>query len=187
MTPADIPTSSFTELYGEAAPALFTWAHVRLQAPLRAQLDPEDVLQEVCCRAYDRFESFDASLGSFRSWVFGIANNVLREALLSLRHLPKAEPARAEWSHLPWDDLPDDATSISRRVVRSESIAAFVARLDGLTEEEKKLLIYRGLEGLRHAEIASLLGLSVDAAEKRWQRLLQKFQAKGALPEFLHS
>ena len=73
--------------------------------------------------------------------------------------------------------LPDDATSISQRIVRDENLKAFVAQLEKLGEDERRLLLYRGLEGMNHAEIASLLDVSLDAVEKRWQRLLKKIRA----------
>jgi len=61
----------FAALYGRAAPALFAWAALHVGEPLRARLDPEDVLQEVSCRAFERFDTFDPGRSSFHAWIFG--------------------------------------------------------------------------------------------------------------------
>jgi RNA polymerase sigma-70 factor, ECF subfamily len=166
----------FAALYARVAPALLTWARLRLMPELRIHLDPEDVVQEVCCRAFERFSTFDPERAVFRAWLFGIANNVLREALQSLRRR-RGQERTALFDQSTLDALPDDATSVSRRVSRDENLRRFAIEIEGLPEDERRLLIYRGLEGLKHAEVAKLLGISLEAAEKRWQRIVKKLDS----------
>ena len=40
-----------------------------------------------------------------------------------------------------------------------------------LPAEDRKVLLYRGLEGLPHLEVARRTGSSVQTVQKRWQRL----------------
>ena len=136
--------------------------------------DPDDLLQEICWRAYDRFPTFDSEKGKFRGWIFGIANNVLREALQDLRRRPPRASHGRGSSRPSLGNLPDDATTISKRVARDESLRQFIAELETLNEDERRLLVFRGLEGLSHQEVADLMGLSQEATEKRWQRLQKK-------------
>ena len=48
--------------------------------------------------------------------------------------------------------------------------------MDALPEDERQLLLFRGLEGLTHAEVATLLAVTPDAVAKRWQRLCDRLR-----------
>ncbi len=164
----------FADLYARIAPAVFGWASLHVRGPLRARLDPEDLLQEVTCRAYEAFASYDSERGDFRGWVFGIARNVLQKALRQLARPEVSPPSGAPTSSL--SNVPDTATSISQRVARDESLREFVDSVQSWSEADRKLLIHRGLEGLPHDEVARLLGLSAETAAKRWQRLRDRLR-----------
>ena len=73
--------------------------------------------------------------------------------------------------------LPDEATTITRRVARDEGLAAFVRRLEELDDDDRRLLMYRGLEGLAHRDVGELLGVSEETAKKRWLRLRERLSA----------
>jgi DNA-directed RNA polymerase specialized sigma24 family protein len=47
------------------------------------------------------------------------------------------------------------------------------------------ILIHGGLEGLRHAETATRLGLSRDTVAKRWQRMRAKLERERLPRELL--
>ncbi len=167
---------SFDAAWSRVAPALHAWASLHIRPALRARLDPEDLLQEVACRGYAGFDSWSEQLGPFRGWIFGIARNVLREAF---RRLSAAGPRAA--IGLPTEALasiPDPATAVTRAVARDDAMRRFVVRCRELPEADQRLLIFRGLEGLSHAEVGQLLSLSPDAVAKRWQRLCDKLRAE---------
>ena len=162
------------KLYERVAPAVFGWAMLRIPAKLRARIDPEDLLHEVFYRLLIRSDEFDPARGDFRAWTFGFARRVLHEALRSC--------AREEAGGVrePWTDfarIPDQATSLTGRLVRDEVLLAFGARVDGLAGDERRLLLLRGLEGMEHEEVARELGISTTAAAKRWQRLREDLGA----------
>lgn len=153
---------------------------------LRVWLDPEDVLQEVCCRAYDAFPTFDRARGSFQNWIFGIANNVLREALrdLARRQRGGGLMSRSE-AQRRLQSLPDSVTSIVRGAIRREEVQRLLDLADALPEEDRRLLLHRGLEGLSHARVAELLGLSEAGVRKRWERLRRELRGRGVSAELL--
>lgn len=165
----------FTALYDPVAPAICTWARLRIGARLRRSIDPEDVLQEVFCRAYLAFGKYDKER-PFRGWLFGIANNVLREALRSLKNRGESV---FQGTHEGLALVADEATSISSRIARDEKLKLFLDQVGDLDEEDQRLLIYRGLEGLPHKEVAALLQASTVSVEKRWQRLRGRLQRSG--------
>lgn len=82
-------------------------------------------------------------------------------------------------------ELPDTATSITRRVVRNEEIAELLKFVETLSDEDRRLVLYRGLEGLRHERVAQLMELSVDAVMQRWSRLRTRLQERGSLASFV--
>jgi len=175
---------SFEALYEGVAGAVYAWASLHLRPELRTQLEPEDVLQEVCCRAYARFEEYDPARAPFRSWFFGIAHNVLREAFRNLARsrVRTGQPFQTSGQELGtgWvDSLPDTATSITTRVARDDQLKAFLRRVGLLPEEDRKLLIYRGLEGLEHSHVGELMDLTPESASKRWQRLRARLRDVG--------
>ena len=168
--------ASFTALYARVAPSLHAWARLRVRASLRARIDADDLVQEICLRAHRAFERYDAERGPFRGWLMGIANHVLKEALADLARGGHRVPAGDSERTRLLEQIPDDATAISRRVARDEGLAALIERLGELPEEERALLVHRGLEERSHAEVAELLGLDETAIRKRWSRLLERLR-----------
>lgn len=164
----------FEELWSEAAPAVCAWLEIHVREALRAHLDPEDALQEVACRAFDSFERFDPAAGPFRAWVFGIARNVLYRALTQVGRGLASGGGAPRLDTLALGRLPDTTTSITRRVARDEALARFVAEVRALDDDDRRLLLRRGLEGRSHDEIARELGITPDAAVKRWTRLRER-------------
>jgi len=164
------PALRFEELWSEAAPAVCAWLEIHVREALRPQLDPEDALQEIACRAFDGFERFDPAAGPFRAWVFGIARNVLYRALQRVGRAPSGRAVETQ----QWGKLPDTTTSITRRVARDEQLGRFVAEVRKLDDDDRRLLLRRGLEGRAHEDIARELGISTEAAIKRWTRLRER-------------
>jgi len=150
---------------------------------LRAKVDPEDVLQEVSCRAWRRFDTFDPERGSFLAWSLGIARNVMGEALT---RLARGDGVGSQWSTGSWSQVPDDATRATGKVARDEQLAAFVTWVDELDRDERRLVLYRVLEGWSHAEVAGVLGISEEAASKRWDRFRARLQSQPRALEWLN-
>ncbi|MEM8714003.1 MAG: hypothetical protein AAGG01_23925, partial [Planctomycetota bacterium] len=46
-----------------------------------------------------------------------------------------------------------------------------------LPKDERRLVVYRGLEGRGHAEVGELVGLDASAAAKRWERLRDRLRS----------
>lgn len=170
-------------LYPPLAPALVAWASLRLSPSLRRAVSPEDLAQEVWLRAFEVFGSFDAERVSFRSWLFAVAKRVLFEAQrrsLRLGHELAADGSSTRL--LALHGVPDDVTSLTRRISRDERVRDFVQRLGELDDTERMTAIHCGLEELSLAEAAQRLGESIDATIKRWQRLRERMRSwAGAL------
>jgi RNA polymerase sigma-70 factor (ECF subfamily) len=169
---------SFAALHAAMAGPLQLWAHLHLQPPLRRRLLPEDFVQEVWARAYASFPAYDRERADFRAWLFGIAYNVLREQLRSMRTRSAREaPPDAGL------DPADPRTTAGSRAARSEQGRVLLEHADTLSADERRLLAWRGLEGLPFAEVGSRLGITAVAADSRWRRLCAQLRA--AFPDWL--
>lgn len=178
----------FADLWERVAPALHAWASLRITASLRPRLDPDDLVQEVCCRAFVGFRNYDPSRARFRSWLFGIASHVLKAALVDLGRNPSLarSPAVDESSRF-LDRIPDRATAVSRRIAADDAFRAFLEHARELDEEERRLLVHRGLEELSHADVGARLGVTAEVVRKRWERLRERLAALAGAADWLAS
>ena len=172
----------FSELYSRVSPALHVWADLRIPTWARRQVAPEDIVQEVWIRAMVRLRDFDQNRGPFRRWLFGFARRVLTE---SLRKGLRREGAKAAIELTNLDQLPAEVTTLANKAIRKgagEGLAREVAKLD---DEDRRLFLLRALEERAHEDIAHDLGITCDAAKKKWQRLRARLESNGSLRELL--
>lgn len=174
--------AEFARLYEHIAPAVYTWASLRLRPEQKTVLDPTDLVQEVWLRAWRKIETFDVDRIPFRFWIFRIAKNVALEASRQARKPDRSRQSPGELD--PLDGIADTITGVSARAARDESLSRFQEAVAALPESERKLVLHCGLEGLPHREVGERLGISEEAAGKRWQRLRQRLQTTD-LPAFL--
>lgn len=173
---ADPTHERFLREFEAAGPALLAWARLRLRPELRTAFEPEDLIQEVGCRALAGAASYDPQRASFRQWLFGIANRVLLEALRDLARTPSRAPRLAVTDRSGLTDAVAAITSVTSRVARDEVVRAFLERADRLEPEDRLLLLHRGVEQRPHPQVAELLGVAEDTVRKRWQRLCERMR-----------
>ncbi|MBL8863239.1 MAG: sigma-70 family RNA polymerase sigma factor [Planctomycetes bacterium] len=168
----------FEALFGEVAPALYAWAELRIRPGLRARLDPQDLVQEVWIRGMQGFARFDERGVSFRAWAFRIGKNILMESLRATRNEIVGTPGGVTSRMLALERVPQDVTSFTQRLAREESVRSFLDEAGSLAEVDRMLLLHCGLEGETCARAATKLGISEDAAIKRWQRLKARLRGE---------
>lgn len=172
--------AEFGRLYERVAPAVFVWISLRMRGRLRARLDPEDLSQEIWMRALKLFPSSEARHDNFRAWVFSVAKFVLLEVLRQQERssIDLGGPDASAKIRL-LEAVVDDVTSSTHRSARNEALSNFIARVDRLEDEERALFVHCGLEGMSCAQAAERIGISSDAATKRWQRLRARLEVEG--------
>jgi RNA polymerase sigma factor (sigma-70 family) len=169
--------------------SLAAWAQLRLPHSLRRVVSVDDVVQEVWLRVVRIYAtSYEPQRSSPRAWVFAVAKLVLLEVERTAGEQQRREPAPggSSWQRSV-GELPEQITSLTKRVASDERIAHFVARMQELDEDDRRLLLFCGLEAMPQVEAAQRLGLSAAAAAKRWQRLRARVQTWGAAQELLAS
>ena len=151
------------ELYSELAPDVYASAY-RL---LGERSDAEDVTHELFVRLPQILAGWDEARGSLGPWMRRVA---VRLALMRLRsgRRRREVDVGAVASLLARSDEPHDRL-------------AMADALDRLSEEQRVVFLLKEVEGYSHAEIATLLEISVRNSEVRL------FRARQALRAFLGS
>jgi RNA polymerase sigma-70 factor, ECF subfamily len=134
----------------------------------------EDVAAETFATAYRRRASFDPARASLRSWLYGIAANLVRNHWRAEQHL-LALDARL----VPETDVPDGTEATDRRVVAALLAPRLAAALGQLTSDQREVLLLYAWAELSPEEIAAALGIAPGTARSRLSR------ARAALREQL--
>ena len=113
--------------------------------------DAQDVIQDVFCRYIERAPAFRDSAHE-RAWLIKVAVNRCRDLhRFRLRH--------------PQTDL-DEISAYCELPEQSEVLAALM----NLPESLKSVIYLHYIEGYKTAEIADMLGISLNAVKKRLER-----------------
>jgi RNA polymerase sigma-70 factor (ECF subfamily) len=131
--------------------------------------DAGDVLQETLLAMARSIHDFRGA-SSVSTWVYAIARSFCikkrrrskfaPEALQSLDALPEAERGR----------LVDPSPAPDQRLTAGELAAALHGAVAALEPKYREVFLLRDVEGLAAAEVAEVLGLSVEAVKSRLHR-----------------
>jgi RNA polymerase sigma factor (sigma-70 family) len=134
----------------------------------RASHDVEDLVQQVFLRL-----SQHPHIGAIENpdaYIFQTAANTLKDHARrdGVRRRYVVEAAHGAEKSIDWhSDISPE------RVLQGEqSIAQLASALRALPERTRDVFVLRCFEGLKHAEIARLLGISVRATEKHFAKAL---------------
>jgi len=137
---------AFRALYERHTPFLLRFV-LRLIADSERS-EAEDVLQETWIRAVERFHDFERR-SSLRTWLHGIAFNVVRERWRAASTRPEFPTTTVETRHEQFDsaDHPDARIDLERGLAR-------------LPAGRRSVLVLYDLYGYTHAEVAGMLDIS---------------------------
>ncbi|MBL8803106.1 MAG: sigma-70 family RNA polymerase sigma factor [Planctomycetes bacterium] len=173
----------WTTFYERACPRLVAWMALHLHGALRQRIDPGDLAQETWARALTSLDSFDSERGTFLQWLHGIARNVLRGALQTMAARREESGGTSHARRL--EAHAEEITGITRRAASNDTLSAFIQHLREHDPDDQMLVITCALEREPIAEAARRLGISEDAATKRWQRLRARLASSAAAQRLL--
>ena len=151
---------AFEKSFEEDFPAVHRFISRRVGTALA-----DDLAAETFAIAFRRRHDFDARKGSLRSWLFGIAVNLLRSHWRAEQHQLELDARLAVDAELRQDlSMSDERLSAS---LIGPRIAAALAEL--VAEQREVLLLHVWAE-LSHDEIASALGVPVGTVRSRLWR-----------------
>ena len=156
----------FTEVYDRHFRAIYLYVAGRLG------VEPaEDIAAETFAVAFGQLGRFDPRRGTVRSWLFGIATNlVARHRRKEARHYRML--ARAQ-------DLPSAGTHEDRvvaEVAAQRLRPQLLTALAGLSQGERDVVLLVGLGQLSHEEVAQALGISTGTVGSRLSRARQRLR-----------
>lgn len=140
--------------------------------------EAEDIAQEV-------FVKVNTALAGFRgesrlsTWIYRIATNAamdhVRSSASARSHVDKSVDAEA-------DDLPgnvqDDAPLLDTLLIRKDMNECIQGIVNGLPDNYRAVLVLSDLEGFSNAEIADVLGLSLDTVKIRIHRARARLRSE---------
>lgn len=134
----------------------------------------EDLAAETFATAYRRRAAFDPGRASLRSWLYGIAANLVRNHWRAEQHL-LALDARL----VPEVDPSGSSAAVDERVTAAMLAPRLAAGLAQLTGDQRDVLLLSAWAELSHEEIAAVLGIAPGTVRSRLSR------ARAALREHL--
>ena len=153
----------FRSLYAETFRPLLAYARRRVD---RATAD--EIVADTFLTAWRRRD--DVPDGAERPWLFGVARNVIRNAKRSGRRREAAQQ-RLHIARPP--DIVDPVTSGS-----DSRVTMLRTALGSLSEVDREVLMLVAWEGLSHAEIGLVLGISANASAIRVHRARKRLAAR---------
>lgn len=157
--------AAFKALYRELHPAVAAFVGRRI----RVRADAEDLVSRVFFAFLKNLASYERSRGSVHGWILTIARNAIVDHLRARR---PAVPLEAVAEVLP------GAGDLLGELLDRERHGQLATLVAGLPAEVRELLALRFADGLRHAEIAGMLGLSEAAVKQRVSRALRELRAR---------
>jgi RNA polymerase sigma-70 factor (ECF subfamily) len=132
--------------------------------------DAEDLTARVFQKLLERLDDFDAGRGTVPMFVLAMARSTV------IDHI------RATRGSVPVEDLAgvlaDETGTPLDALVREEELREVRAVLGELPPDVREMFALRFGDGLRHAQIAEILGLQVAAVKQRFSRALRDLKAK---------
>ncbi len=149
----------FDQIHAEFRPKI-----QRYLTRLVGSADADDLTQEVMFKVGRSLHTFRGD-SRLSTWVYRIATNAALDRLRAPALQHSAEP-------LPGDDerVPDTAPSLEEQVFRRERYECYCDLLQQLPLNYRAVVALAELEELAAAEIADILGLSLDVVKIRLHR-----------------
>lgn len=150
--------------------AISRYCHRRL-----APADANDATAQVFAVAWRRVDDMPDEPDTL-PWLYGVARNHVRSIRRSTQRLSNL---RAKLNGQARHPEPGPESVIVRNVEQEQLLGA----LGKLRPDDQEVLRLRAYEQLSMAEIAEVLGCSLEAAKKRSARALQRLRRAAGVPE----
>ena len=124
----------------------------------------EEVAAETFVIAFESRAAFRSETPSARSWLFGIATNVIRHAV---RHERRRLQALARLGH----DIPPADPSDPDRLAAIEAAPLFARELLHLSPRDRDISLLVALEDLSYFEVAEALSMTPATVKTRFHRI----------------
>lgn len=132
-----------------------------------SQSSGEDVLQETVLKIIESIHTYRKG-GNAKAWVMAIARN----AAIDMKNRSSRLGAEPDTDRSDLESGREYDFSSTRQ---SEALDVMSA-LSWLDDTDREIVVMKAMSGLKHKDIAKLLGITVDASKKRYRRALEKLR-----------
>lgn len=159
---------------------VFAWLFDEYARPLRGYLAgrvgshvADDLVAETFLVALRRRTTYDPDQATVRSWLYGIATNLLRN------HIRREErnfqlTTRAGAAE---ESVENHDSVVARRVDAAARTRVLADALAKLTEQDRDVLLLTSWAGLEPTEVAEAIGIPASTVRSRLHRLRRRLQA----------
>jgi RNA polymerase sigma factor (sigma-70 family) len=137
----------------------------------------EDLAAEVFVTAFRRRAAYQPERGSLRSWLYGIAANVVRGHWRDEQQLFELE-ARVARDSPRTPAAAQFADAADERVIAATLAPRIAGALAALNRDHREVLLLHAGAGLSHEEIAAALGIAQGTARSRLSRARAALRAQ---------
>jgi len=142
------------------------------------QSDAEDAAQETFVKVFRFIGSFTGQ-SSFSTWLYKIASNICLDFLRKAKRQPKETITIHQYNDegeefvLP---LADTAPTPYEQAQLNEAQQALLSALNQLSEQQRKVIILRDVEGLSYEEIGQIIHAAPGTVKSRINRARRALQ-----------
>lgn len=179
-------TTSRDRLVERFTPALLAQARFRMSRPVRG-VEPEDLVQECWASALPKLRELTPGPDGWTATLLRLLSVILLRRLNDqLRRLARRRGSEIGSGGLddgsdPMQVVPAEVSGIVSRLARRQRECAVQQAIDSLAEDDRRVLLLRGIEQLPNKEVARLLGVDDATVTRRYQKALERMRQ--ALPE----
>jgi len=137
----------------------------------------EDLAAEVFATAYRRRAAYQPDRGAVRSWLYGIATNVVRDHWRAEQQLLELDARVAPDSLEPRSSV-QFADAADERVIAASLAPRIAGALAALNRDQRDVLLLHAWADLNHEEIATALGIAQGTARSRLSRARAALRAQ---------
>lgn len=150
--------SALAALYQDVCSGVYSYA----LSVLKNRHDAEDILQDTFLEIWRSAKSYK-SMGKPMAWVITVARSL---CLMKLRERRRYSDASAE----------DVLVLVPDSGISPEDSVLIRTCIEGLQDDEREIVIMHAVSGLRHREIAEILGLPLSTVLSKYQRTIKKLK-----------
>lgn len=178
---------SFDDAFVAHRQRLWQIVHFRMNAKIRARVDPDDIVQQIYLDAKQRLSHFaSGDFPSFFLWLRLVATQTLSRT--HRQHLGtksrSVDSERCGQTSHQWGDASQSLsqqfvaqmTTPSGKLMRKELLSQLDEALEAMGEMDREILAMRHFEELTNQEVSFALGISEKAANMRYLRALQRLR-----------
>jgi RNA polymerase sigma-70 factor (ECF subfamily) len=129
----------------------------------------EDMMQNVFYRMLRSRHTFTGE-GEFRTWMYHLARNVLKD------HLKQNRRRGNQYEIGDYEERLAAGAAADEQIERKFEIKALKQALENLGPESREVLVLSRFQELKYAEIAEVLEISVGAVKVRVHRAIQQLR-----------